>query len=204
MTLTTNPVSVLDCDDWNERFQVIQNSWRLLHKRIVKKYGKFDYLSVRVAEGYGVIHILYRGVKIPDSWLRSAWNEIHGSHIIDNRPTRGGDRGASWYLASQYFGGQQGALMYGYSRDWIYPGASKEYVKIKRTCKDYSNGYVNKYGILCGHNNPEEIYKAWKWLLNAKYEAGLFGDDPDEALRRYKINRLLPHNVDGGLKDVEQ
>jgi len=169
LTLTTNPVSVDCCDDWKDRFDVLQDSFRLFYWRVVRKYGHFDYLSVRVAEAYGVIHLVYRGVKMGDRWISDNWNEIHGSHIIDNRCTREGDRGAAQYMASQYFGGQSGKLTYGMSKDWIYPGAIDDYLKFKRIYKDYSSGYINEYGILCGKDDPELLYGSWRDHLNYKF-----------------------------------
>ena len=165
ITLTSSPVTVEGLD-WDQRLELIQHNWNILRNRIENKYGKLEYFSVRVPEAYGVIHILYRGdFKVSQRWLSNAWNEIHGSMIVDVRPTYKGLRGSASYLVSQYLKGQCGRVILGMSRNWIYKGCINEYNELKKVCRDFSKQWVNKWNVICAPLDREMLFRDWKNLI---------------------------------------
>ena len=84
MSLTSSPQS--DPSKVNRHFEV-------LVKRIRRRFPLFEYCKIRTPEGSGgVIHCVFRGPFIPQSWLSEQWNEIHSAHIVDIRVLYG-DRG---------------------------------------------------------------------------------------------------------------
>ena len=110
----------------------IQTDFRVLKERIKRAFGKFEYLKVRTNEGYGVLHILYAGVYIPQSWLSKVWGEIHQSTIVD---IRGVDRikKLGSYVVSQYLSTQRCSFIrYSWSWGWVYKGFVKLWYKVTR------------------------------------------------------------------------
>jgi hypothetical protein len=98
LTLTSSPAS-----NWDQ----LNAHWQTLRKRIMRKWGiKLDYWKVKTDEGYGVLHILFTGPYIPQSWLSAQWDQIHGAEIVDIRAMRGEKR-LTRYLIGQYLAGQE-------------------------------------------------------------------------------------------------
>ncbi|GAH96845.1 unnamed protein product [marine sediment metagenome] len=109
-----------------------------LVKRIRRKYGKFEYVAVKVLEeGYGVIHIIARGAFIPQRELSKDWKSLRNAPIVDIRaitrtPSRVGN-----YIISQYVSNQAGVTRLSWSWSWVYRGFCKVwsiYKKTFRTC----------------------------------------------------------------------
>ncbi|GAI33568.1 unnamed protein product, partial [marine sediment metagenome] len=107
--------------------------FRVLKYRIIRRFGKFDYLKVNTNEGYGVIHLLYKGSYIPQRWLSQNWNDIHESPVVDIRFMRGGTNGLGSYIVSQYLSDQRTSyIRYSWSWGWVYCGFVKYWKKITR------------------------------------------------------------------------
>lgn len=122
LTLTSSPGSVRD----------IQTDFRVLKMRLIRKYGKFDYIKIRTNEGYGVLHILCIGGFIPQVWLSRNWKEIHQSPIVDIRATST-KKGLGKYVVSQYLSDQRCSfLRYSWSWGWVYRGFVKNWKLIAR------------------------------------------------------------------------
>ena len=95
ITLTTSPQGRVE-GDLNADFQV-------LRKRIVRQFGsKFEYWKLRTSEGNGVLHILYVGPWIPQSWLSKNWGEIHYSSIVYIQEFKRRRKKLVSYLISHY------------------------------------------------------------------------------------------------------
>jgi len=77
MTLTTSPRGRACARDINSSFQVLK-------QRVKRKWpgAKFEYWKLRTSEGNGVLHIIYLGPWIPQSWLSRTWGDIHYSPIV--------------------------------------------------------------------------------------------------------------------------
>lgn len=104
------------------RYAVINDDFEVLRKRIVRHFGRFEYCKIRTSEGNGVIHVLYRGSFVPQSWLSDAWGDIHGSPIVDIRLLKGRTKPIARYLAVQYMSLQIGFTHLSWSWRWICRG----------------------------------------------------------------------------------
>ena len=121
LTLTSSPASR----------RLVQKSLQILVKRIRRSqvFGpKFEYCCVRTSGNLGVMHLLYRGKFIPQSWLKRQWFEIHSafevwiSRVEDRKVGIGG---VSRYLVSQYMSNQSSFVLGSASRHWNFVGASR-------------------------------------------------------------------------------
>src|SRR5260370_34261404 len=96
LTLTSSPRSP----------RMVQRSLQILVKRIRRMFGKFEYCCVRTSEGYGVLHLVYRGCFIPIAWIRLTWYEILGAFEVWITPfehTKAVFLVFSLYLVTHYF-----------------------------------------------------------------------------------------------------
>lgn len=112
-------------------YSSMYGDFRKLKYRIKRRYGDFEYLKVNTNEGYGVIHLLYKGVYIPQRWLSETWDEIHNSPVVDIRFMRGGIDGLGAYIVSQYLSDQRTSFIrYSWSWGWVYCGFVHYWKKI--------------------------------------------------------------------------
>jgi hypothetical protein len=75
MTLTSGPDSPED----------LHHSFRVLVKRIRRKFEVFEYVSVREWNERGDlthIHLIYWGRYIPFKWLKAVWEEVHKAKSV--------------------------------------------------------------------------------------------------------------------------
>lgn len=172
MTLTTSPLTVEGLTPV-QRLELLQRDLRAFTRRIDREFGRFDYLSVRTLEGYGVVHILYRGSYIPKSWIVENWNELHGSFIVDVREPRGSSFDGARYVVSQYLSEQRikndnfdlkgrklPDFIYGYSKDWVFKGFVGEWNRLKSFCYDRENYFFDK----------EKLISIWDKYLENKFK----------------------------------
>lgn len=118
ITLTSSDVS---------SYALLNRHFETLKKRIRRKFGRFEYVKVRTNEGYGVLHILYRGSFISQKWLSYAWADIHFASIVWISKVRGSVKRIARYVVGQYVAGQSflrmscswGWVCRGFSRRWI-------------------------------------------------------------------------------------
>ncbi|MBA7706146.1 hypothetical protein ES703_114993 [subsurface metagenome] len=112
----------------------------------------FDYIAIKTAEGNGVIHILYAGDFLPQSWLSDSWLAIHGAFIVDIRKTYGSKRGIAGYLC-QYCAGQHKFIRYSWSWGWVWQGFVKSWLYLKH-CWRCAN---NNWDLWSDHNKSWAI-----------------------------------------------
>ena len=127
LTLTTADACTLD----------INHSWDVLKLRISRAFVKRDgflgfklkdYYKLKTAEGNGVLHIIFRGRYIPQSWLSKTWSQIHGgSNIVYIEEVSKIPRLLRYlvgYLQSQI------TLRMSYGWKWLWLGYSKSWKHI--------------------------------------------------------------------------
>jgi hypothetical protein len=132
MTLTSAP----------KQKRHIRKSFDVLKLRIkratVEKDGfvgfKFNrYFCLRTKEGYGVLHVIFWGRFIPQTWLSKNWLEIHGAHRADIRACFTKKRkvsGLVGYLLDRYLVNQPVERM-SYGWKWAWLGFCKSWKKVK-------------------------------------------------------------------------
>lgn len=114
----------------------IQQDFRVLKMRIKRLYGTFEYIRIRTNEGNGVLHILFIGGFIPQTWISRNWEEIHQSPVVDIRAASR-IKGLGRYIVSQYLSDQRCSfLRYSWSWKWVYFGFVKVWRKICISCKN--------------------------------------------------------------------
>lgn len=101
---------------------LLRRHFQVLRKRIEHAFGFLpQYWSLRTNEGYGVLHIVFKGGFIPQSWLSDAWRSIHGASIVDIRVLRGSPRRLASYLVANYLCRQSFERM-SWSWSWVFRG----------------------------------------------------------------------------------
>lgn len=142
MTLTSTPTATKGMTN-DEMFDFLQYNKRRLYKKIEKKYGfrPVD-ITIKTNEGYGVMHILFRGGFISQQWLSDTWNLLTGAYIVDIRIPRGDPKDGAKYLAGQYLSNQKcTAMRYSMSnncrgsKNWIVPQCMKKWTRLKNLVK---------------------------------------------------------------------
>ncbi len=160
MTLTTSPRGRVE-GDLNADFQV-------LRKRIIRKFGcRFDYWKLRTSEGNGVLHILYVGPWIPQSWLSVNWGEIHHSCVVYIQEFKRRRKRLVSYLMSHYLPAHDEPRLYtrmSWSWGWVFRGfcgAWRYFWKKGPTMYDVIYGWNR----LMRRDNPLFYYKMMRGLL---------------------------------------
>jgi hypothetical protein len=98
-----------------------------LRRRVADRWGVpgIEYVCVETMEGNGVLHMLWaakadRGqFYIPYKWLSREWEAIHGAWnvwVARVKEGKSSTRRLSWYIVSQYCGGQDGLVRLSQSR----------------------------------------------------------------------------------------
>lgn len=129
MTLTT--ANYRDFPMMNRHFQT-------LRYRIDRKFGKMQYFKTKTNEGNGVLHIVYAGNYVPQSWLSRNWAELHGgSRIVDIRALKGSTKRIARYLVSQYVAGQS-FIRNSWSWGWVCKGFVYTWERLKFRYENYS------------------------------------------------------------------
>lgn len=106
----------------------IHRSFDVLKKRIRRRYGRFEYLSVKehTKEGFDHLHIVYRGRFMSQKWLSESWNEIHKAKIVWISQL------SSWkyarHLARYYI--KEAIGRFWSSWNWVYRGFLKDWKRL--------------------------------------------------------------------------
>lgn len=179
MTLTTAP----HCK------KNINRSFDALKLRVWRTFGwKFNaYFKVKTAEGFGVLHILYRGRFIPQEWLSNAWREIHnGSYIVDIREIkkRYGSQRTANYLVSNYLQKNKIVRM-SYGWRWLWLGFSRSWEHTKEVYGFIKRGGMGDFGKkefvpFCLKYKSESLH-VWRWRLR----------EPLSTSRQIKLKRFM-------------
>lgn len=138
MTLT----SAVDSDR-----SLLSRHFQLLRRRIERYFHKrLEYWKINTNEGNGVMHIVFKGGFIPQSWLSSAWKSIHGAKIVDIRALKNASsKNLANYLVGNYLCKQSFERM-SWSWGWVYRGFCSTWRRI------YSSWY---------RHDPLACLKAW-------------------------------------------
>jgi hypothetical protein len=137
MTLTSAP--------WSSILELARH-FNILTKRIRRKFGKFDYWRILTNEGFGVLHVVYRGSYIPQAWLSMAWAEIHGAPIVDIREIKDTPKRVARYVVGHYLSHQTFERM-SYSWRWVF------------------KGFVTYWKRLLSFFSFKEAKCSWDWIL---------------------------------------
>ena len=102
-------------------------SWQVLRKRILRKWplSRFEYWKLRTSEGHGVLHVIYSGPWIPQSWLSKSWREIHNSPIVYIQKMRFKRKRLVNYLMKHYLPAHDHGGLYtrmSWSWGWVFRG----------------------------------------------------------------------------------
>lgn len=144
ITLTTSEQSWKSGKD-------IQESWRALKERMVRRGLISGYVKVKefTKRGLPHLHIIVRGPWIPQQWLSQAWMDLHSSPIVDVRRIKG-KGGAAAYL-SKYLGKDaRSKCSWGWS--WVWKGFVKDWRQ------HVSDGLIEGYSML-------DIIAMWDAIL---------------------------------------
>jgi hypothetical protein len=161
ITLTTVPGTELDA---------VGAWWQTLRKRITRKWGiRLEYWRLKTNEGNGVLHILYSGPYIPQSWLSRAWGEISGAKIVDIRAIRGEKR-LTRYLIGQYLASQEDDYRIYTRQSWSWGWCFRGFVGIWQRL-------VAKSGSL------GEALRVWDTMLRVRDPVAWFGGLGPSRLR---------------------
>ncbi|MBA7551059.1 hypothetical protein ES705_43593 [subsurface metagenome] len=148
--------------DINAHFQV-------LRKRIMRKWpgAGFQYWKLRTSEGHGVLHILYVGPWIPQSWLSWNWDEIHNSRIVYIQEFQRRRKKLVSYLLSHYLPSHEGEHLYtrmSWSWGWVFRGfcgAWRYFWKLGPTMYEA----IYEWNKLMRREDPYYYYKMKRGLL---------------------------------------
>jgi len=145
-------------------------AWQVLRKRISRKYGvAIEYFRLRTSEGNGVLHIVYKGCFIPQTWLKNAWNEIWDSSIVFIQALRGEKRLAR-YIVSHYMAGhgaRGGFVRQSWSWGWVFYGFVRLWKRVLRDSVDMQTA-IYTWNVLLRTRSPRTYYlrhrrkKKWK------------------------------------------
>lgn len=147
--------------------QLLAKRFQILRKRILRKWGcEFEYLRLRTSEGFGVLHIVYKGAFIPHSWLKKQWNDIHGAEIVFIQALYGRKRLAR-YLVSNYMAGHHSFMRQSWSWRWVFRGFVGVWYRIRRNALDIKCA-IREFDIILRQRNPNSYFlehwnkKRWK------------------------------------------
>jgi len=163
VTLTSAPNA--DTSPWGGKR--LSKDWQVLRKRIQKQYGRLEYFRLRTSEGFGVLHIVYRGPYIPHSFLKRNWEDIHGAKIVFIQALYGKSKRIAGYLASHYLAGHRRFMRQSWSWGWVFRGFVKVWYRIRSQSPDLYTA-VNAWSILLRTRNPALYWqenkrkKRWK------------------------------------------
>lgn len=178
----------------------VKKSFDILRKRIEraepfytkgKKKGQFKdgfqgfrfnkYFCLRTSEGNGVLHIVYHGNYIPQSWLSRTWEQIHGAFIVNIKMVytkRKKVNGLVNYLITNYLQKQPIERM-SYGWRWAWLGFCKSWIKTKQTYN--AMRATGKPQKRFWHNYHNHSIDVWQQILWA----------PPPTTRQLKISKFI-------------
>jgi len=155
LTLTSSPASPGAPGDRHS----LTSNFQVLRKRILKKFGlKIDYFRLRTNEGPdGVLHVIYKGGYIPQSWLSRMWEELHKAPIVYIQRLRGPSRRIANYLISNYMSSHHGFTRLSWSWGWVFRGFVKTWKSVLDDSANLLEG-IRRWNILMGMRDPLKWY----------------------------------------------
>jgi hypothetical protein len=159
LTLTGNLGS--DASELNRHFEHLVKRIRRGYflsgeeRRRRRKKGqkiRFEYCKVETNEGYGVLHVVFWGEFVPQSWLSRIWDELHGAKIVYIEQLYGNSERAARYLATQYLSQQEATFTrISYSFAWV--------------CRGFVKRWHHLWEVL---GKRESVLVYWECLLRSK------------------------------------
>jgi len=150
--------------------KILAVRFQVLRKRILRKWGcEFEYLRLRTSEGFGVLHIIYKGAFIPHSWLKKQWYDIHRAEIVFIQALHGRKRLAR-YLVSNYVAGHHSFMRQSWSWRWVFRGFVGVWYRIRRNSLGIKYA-IREFDIILRQRNPNAYFlehwnkKRWKESL---------------------------------------
>lgn len=112
----------------------MQRSWRCLYMRLKRRCLVQGYIRVPEVSEHGRqhLHILFRGSYIEQIMIKSMWQQIHKSSIVDIRLVRTDKdpRRVANYMAK--YMNKEVAGRYSWSWWWVWPGFCRDWAIYKR------------------------------------------------------------------------
>jgi len=150
------------------------------HKRLRQSverhlgFSGLEFVQVSTSEGNGVLHIVWawrgsRSFYVPQAWLSSEWNRIHGAPVVWIAPIGGSRRDAhftSRYMVTQYCVEQNGfkRLSWSWSRLPFALVSSWETLKRLASHSYLDDGFRwQRHYVL----TISEVVAAWEHLLES-------------------------------------
>ena len=111
-----------------------------IKRRVLREFGyDIEHFTVRTREGNGVLHCVWaikqdRAVHIPQAWLSTQWDNIHGAHRvwIKRVSTKFHLKMSVRYLVNQYLAGQTSIVRCSYSWNKCKIALGKGWSSLKR------------------------------------------------------------------------
>lgn len=140
------------------------NSWfQALRKRIERKYAKMHYWKLRSFEGpgAGVLHVLYAGPWIPQSWLSRAWRSITGARIvyIQELKSRSGSKRIARYMISNYMMHHE-IFRQSWSWSWLFRGFVGYWNRVKGKTSCLGDA-IAVWSRIVRRQDPEKWLRIW-------------------------------------------
>ncbi|MBA7708539.1 hypothetical protein ES703_117441 [subsurface metagenome] len=162
ITLTTSPRARALGADLNADFQV-------LRKRIMRRWpgAGFNYWKLRTSEGNGVLHVLYVGPWIPQSWLSQNWDEVHNSPVVWIQEFKRRRKRLVSYLLSHYLPAHGDRGLYtrmSWSWGWVFRGFASAWAYVWKH-GDTMYDAIFEWNKLMRRKDPHYYYKMKRGLL---------------------------------------
>jgi hypothetical protein len=146
-------------------------------------FAGVEFFQVQTTEGNGVLHVVWawrgqRSFYVPQAWLSSEWERIHGASIVWVSRI-GGDESdrskVSRYMVAQYCGNQSGFVRFSYSWWKCDFALSKSWETLKRMASVTFPDEDAKWGWRREYVRPLcEVIASWEALLRDGH--ALLGD----------------------------
>jgi hypothetical protein len=128
LTLTTS-------DEAIDKGLDIHRSFRALKERLRRRWGRFEYITVKEVKGDREhLHLVFRGEFMAQVQLSAMWQAIHASPVVDIRAVWG-SRGGARYLAKYL--SKSVSSRYWASYNWVFQGWVGWSKRVKRAFGHY-------------------------------------------------------------------
>ena len=128
-------LSLTTSDEAKARGYDIHRNFRVLVKRLRRRWGRFEYIGVKEVKGDRLhLHLLFRGEYMEQAQIEAMWAKLHASPVVDIRAVysqRGGVRYLAKYLA------EQALSRYWASYGWVFRGWVGWSKRVKRALGHY-------------------------------------------------------------------
>ncbi|MBA7676307.1 hypothetical protein ES703_84548 [subsurface metagenome] len=140
------------------------NGWfQALRKRVDRKFGAMEYWKLRAYEGpgAGVLHILYVGPWIPQSWVSRVWKELTGAYIvyIQELKARSGKKRIARYMISNYMM-HHDVFRQSWSWGWLFRGFVGYWDRVKKGTPCLLDA-ITVWNSMIRNSDPKKMLDMW-------------------------------------------